>query len=121
MTETTWLLGDNIIDDIGHTNYVCLYNLNGRLIRCIAPLYEDSKPIGVIYHIDGYGDWIYFDSVFSVSTNSMTPRVLNQWSSFIADTEDETIRVKTILSSATDQAKRLMYCINSQEFCKTKH
>ena len=121
MDVSTWLLGDNIIDDFGHTNYVCIYNLNGRLIRCIVPLYENSSPIGVIYNIDGYGDWIYFDSVFSVSTNSMTPRVLNRWSSYTADTEQETEHMRTILLNAKNQAKRLMYCINGQEFCKTNH
>ena len=89
LATSTWKLGD-IIFDIENIYHVSFYKLDGIPVRCI--MYEDN-PIGVIFHILGHGDWIYFNSK-TIASNSTIPRVLNQWNMYTAETPEKTEELK---------------------------
>jgi hypothetical protein len=108
---STWKNSELIFDteDIYHISF---YKLDGIPVRCIISMYDDF-PVGVIFHILGHGDWIYFNSN-SVASNSTIPRVLNQWNMYTAETSEETERMKTILSNVYDYAKNITYRMNKK-------
>jgi hypothetical protein len=114
--STTWRVGQTIIDDTGGIYHVALYKLDGLPVRTITTMYDDS-PIGVILHLFGHGDWIYFDNALTYATASTIPRILNRWRTYSADTVEETDEFQEMLSKAKIQASDLMYRINNQEFC----
>jgi hypothetical protein len=109
ITTTTWRVGQTIIDDTVGIYNVALYKLDGLPVRTITTMYDDS-PIGVILHLFGHGDWIYFDNALTYAIKSKIPRILNHCKTY----EPE---VKEMLSNAKTQASDLMYRINNQEFC----
>jgi hypothetical protein len=105
-TTTTWKIGQHIFDtDIYHVSF---YHLHGIPVRCLI---SNNVPVGVIFHILGYGDWIYFNSN-SVAITSTIPHILNQWNQHKEITKEETERVQEILSRAHVQAVELMNQIN---------
>ena len=114
--STTWRVGQTIIDDAGNIYNVSLYNLDGLPIRTITTMYDNS-PIGVIIHLLGKGDWIYFDNALTYATKSTISRILNRWRTYSSDTVEETEEIQHMLYKAKIQASDLMYRINNQEFC----
>ena len=104
-TTTTWKLGQHIFDtdDIYRVSF---YHLDGIPVRCLMTRY-DNFPVGMIFHILGHGDWIYFNSN-SIANSSILPRVLNKWKTYTAETSGETERLHEILSKAYVQAAKLM-------------
>ena len=114
--STTWRVHQTIFDDAGNIYNVSLYKLDGLPVRTITTMYDDS-PIGVILHVFGHGDWIYFDNALKYATTSTIPRILNRWRTYSADTVEETEEFQEMLSKAKIQASDLMYRINNQEFC----
>ena len=112
----TWRVHQTILDDAGNIYNVALYKLDGLPVRTITTMYDDS-PIGVILHLFGLGDWIYFDNALNYAKKSAIPRILNRWRTYSSDTVEETEEFQALLLKAKTQASDLMYRINNQEFC----
>jgi|LauGreDrversion4_2_1035121.scaffolds.fasta_scaffold02224_18 hypothetical protein len=112
----TWRVHQTIVDDAGNIYNVALYKLDGLPVRTITTMYDDA-PIGVILHLFGLGDWIYFDNALKYKTTSTIPRILNQWNTYSVDRTEETEEFHDLLKKAKTQASDLMYRINNQEFC----
>jgi hypothetical protein len=107
-TTTTWKIGQRIVDtDVIY--HVSFYKLDGIPVRCINSIH--NFPVGVIFHILGHGDWIYFNSN-SVASSSTIPRILNQWYLHKESTDIETKQVREILSTARAQAAEIMKKLN---------
>ena len=101
-TSNTYQLGE-IISDNQDTYYVSFYRLEGIPVRCITGMYDET-PVGIIFHILGHGDWIYFNSN-TVAINSTIPRILNLY----------TEEIQPIFVKAINQARYLMLCIHASK------
>ena len=102
----SWKDGE-IIYDKDENYLVVTRQLSGKPVRFLT-LDEDTAPIGVILHLFGRGDWVWFDPAYLSTAKSMIPTILNNWTNFQGSTEEETVRIRNLLSCYAQVGQEFM-------------
>jgi len=102
----TWKAGEIIYDK--DENYIVVTrHFSGKPVRFLT-VDEDTSPIGVILHLFGRGDWVWFDPTYLSTAKSMIPTILNNWTNYQGSTQEETVRMRKLLSCYAQVGQEFM-------------